>query len=112
MNLGDIVIISFPFSDLISAKARPAVVVTQTPDFGDVVVCLITSVIPSTLHPQQIPLTPNLINNLRTESVIKVYRIATVESNKVLAVIGKLNTLELSDFKHKFISLVDTNMES
>ncbi|MCY7420545.1 MAG: type II toxin-antitoxin system PemK/MazF family toxin [Chitinophagaceae bacterium] len=107
MNTGDIVILSFPFTDETSFKARPAVIITETPDYNDTVVCLITSVIPDTLNSFQIVLQPDKINNLRAVSVIKVYRIATIENKKVLSVIGKLNDFQLAEFRQKFKSLVD-----
>ena len=109
MNTGDIVLISFPFTDLVSSKVRPAVVIAETPDYDDIIVCLITSVIPIILNPLGMVLQPDKINNLKTASIVKVYRIATIKSDKVLSRIGKLNTLQNSDFRHKFKSLVDND---
>src|SRR4051812_8844204 len=107
MQTGDIVIVSFPYTDLVSFKARPAVVVTQTKDsYNDVIVALISSVIPATLLPYQMALQPDNINNLRASSVIKVSRLATVEENKIVAVIGKLSSNQLTIFKNLFKSLV------
>lgn len=107
MNTGDIVILSFPFTDQTSFKARPAVIITETLDYNDIIVCLISSVIPATLNSYQIVLQPDKINNLRAVSVIKVYRIATIESNKVISVIGKLSDTQMAEFRQKFKSLVD-----
>ncbi len=107
MTIGDIVIASFPYSDLVKFKARPAVVVSITPDhYKDVIVCLITSVVPATINSQQILIHPSPINNLKVSSVIKVYRIATIERTKVLAGIGRLTENELQSFIEKFKSLV------
>ncbi len=108
MNTGDIIIVSFPFTDLISYKARPAVVIAETPDeYKDVLVSLITSVIPGQLNSLKIRLAYDKINNLKVNSVITVYRIATIETNKIIAVIGKLNKEQLKEFKEKFKSLAD-----
>ena len=107
MHTGDIVILSFPFTDQTSFKARPAVIITETPDYNDVIVCLISSVIPDALNSFQIVLHPDKTNNLRAISVIKVYRIATIENRKILSVIGKLNDLQMVEFRQKFKSLVD-----
>src|SRR3954468_7791457 len=108
MQTGDIVIVSFPYTNLVSFKARPAVVVTQTKDnYNDVIVALISSVVPATSLPYQMVLQPDNINNLRASSIIKVSRLATVEENKIVAVIGKLSSNQLTIFKNLFKSLVD-----
>ena len=108
MQTGDIVIVSFPFTDLVSFKARPAVVIAQTKDnYNDVIIALISSVIPATLLPYQIVLQPDNINNLRAPSVIKVSRLTTVEDNKIVAVVGKLSPAQLTNFKTAFKSLID-----
>lgn len=108
MTTGDIIIVSFPFTNLVSHKARPAVVITETPDeYKDVLVSLITSVVPRQLNSLQIRLLYDKTNNLKVDSVIKVYRIATIENNKIIAVIGKLNKEQLREFKEKFKSLAD-----
>lgn len=108
MTTGDIVIVSFPYTDLISFKARPAVIVNIAEDnFNNVIICLITSVVPVTANNFQLLLLPNSLNNLKTTSVIKVSRIATVENSKIKSVIGRLSQHQLTEFKLKFKSLVD-----
>lgn len=108
MTTGDIVIVSFPYTDLVSFKARPAVIVNIAEDnFNDVIICLITSVVPVTLNKFQLLLSPDNFNNLKTTSVVKIFRIATVEHNKIRAIIGRLNQQQLVEFKFKFKSLVD-----
>ena len=107
MTAGDIVIVSFPFSDMVSYKARPAVVIAETPDvYNDVLVSLITSVVPSQLNSLQIKLPADKTNNLKVDSVIKVYRIATIEKDKIIAQIGRLSEEQLQEFKEKFKALV------
>lgn len=108
MQTGDIVIVSFPYTDLISSKARPAVVIAQTKDnYNDIIICLISSKVPVTLSSFQILLQADDVNNLKVTSVIKVTRLVTVEQNKILAIIGKLNAVQLSEFKKLFKLLVD-----
>jgi mRNA-degrading endonuclease toxin of MazEF toxin-antitoxin module len=108
MLTGTVVIVSFPNTDLVSSKARPAAVVTETDDsYKDVIVSMITSVLPTSLNKQQILIHPSRTNNLRTTSVIKVSRLVTVEREKIVAAIGKLDDNDLQLFKEKFKSLVD-----
>lgn len=108
MTTGDIAIVSFPYADLISFKARPAVIVNVIEDnYNDVIICLITSIVSASLSTYQILLKPDNINNLKTASLIKVSRIATVERDKIKAVIGRLSNQQLNVFKLVFKSLVD-----
>lgn len=86
MQTGTVVIVSFPNTDLISSTARPAVVITETDDnYKDVIVSMITSVVPISLNTQQVLVYPSQTNNLRTTSVIKVSRLVTVEKEKIVA---------------------------
>ena len=107
MKTGDIVIVHYPFSDLAQTKLRPAVVVTITSDkHQDAVLCLISSVVPHKLNNREMLLHPNVVNNLKVLSVIKVYRVATVQQIKIVSVIGKLSANELKVFIYAFQSLV------
>jgi hypothetical protein len=55
MKTGDIVLIPFPFAELTNRKVRPAVVVCETKDiFKDLVLCAISSVVPSKLTENEI----------------------------------------------------------
>lgn len=108
MQTGEIVIVSFLYTNLINYKARPAVVVTQTKDnYNDVVVCLITSKVFEPISELQILLQPDLNSNLKASSLIRISRIATIKQNKILANIDKFNQNQLKEFKKLFTSLVD-----
>ena len=108
MKTGEIIIVSFPFTNLHEEKARPAVIVSTTNDaYQDVVVCMISSIVPTLLNNQQVLLIPSAINNLRSESVIKIARICTLQKSKVIASIGKLDAVEMKQFVQSFKSLID-----
>ncbi len=107
MTTGDIVLIPFPFADLSNAKLRPAVVTTSTKDvYKDIVICAVSSVIPAKLSDNEFIVQPGGDNKLRTISVVKIDRIATLRSKNIIATLGKLNPSELQLFKNKFQSLV------
>lgn len=107
MKLGDIVIVEYPFTNLSQTKIRPAVVVTTTDDqYNDVVLCLISSVVPMDLSQREVLLQPSAENNLRVLSVIKVYRVATIHQPKIISTIGKLSAAELQLFVAAFTLLV------
>ena len=91
----DIVLISFPFSNLSQSKTRPAVVISNdfyNSKFTDIIVVPITS----NLNERDFTI---LLTNkdletgsLLKESKIKVDRIFSVDKNLIKAVIGKVNS--------------------
>ena len=107
MNTGDIVLIPFPFAELTNRKVRPAVVICETKDsYKDLVLCAISSVMPSNPAENEIILPADKINGLRKDSVLKVDRIVTAKKQDVIAKIGKLADKDLKTFKEKFKLLV------
>lgn len=108
MTTGDIVLIPFPFSELTQVKLRPAVVITETKDrFKDLILSAVSSQVPVSLSSTELLIKPGSQNGLRSVSVIKVDRIFTLKSEKVVATIGKLSPGQLTDFKNIFKRLVD-----
>jgi mRNA interferase MazF len=107
MKTGEIVLIPFPFAELTNRKVRPAAVVCETKDvYKDLVLCAISSVVPSKLSENEILLNIDKENGLRKESVLKIDRIVTAKEQEVIAKIGKLNKTDLIEFKKKFKNLV------
>lgn len=96
MNIGDIVLIPFPFSELSQIKVRPAVVITETKDkYKDLVVSAISLVIPSKISEREFIIPASANNNLRVKSVVKTDRIVTIKKERVINVMGKLTDNEL-----------------
>ena len=108
MRTGDIVLIPFPFSELTQVKLRPAVVITETADkYKDLVVSAISSQVPVAISDAEIIIKPDSLNGLRSVSVIKVDRIFTLKSEKVVARIGRLSLAHENEFIKAFKGLVD-----
>lgn len=106
MKIGDIILIPFPFAELTNRKVRPAVVITETDDkYRDLVVSAISSVVPSTISHREIILRPDKVNNLRSDSVIKVDRIVTLKREDKIANLGKLSENELLEFKRILLKI-------
>ena len=86
MQTGDIILIPFPFAELTSVKIRPAVIATITKDsYQDIVICAISSVIPSSLSDNEFTVSPGGANSLRVKSVVKVDRIVTLKQRNVIS---------------------------
>ena len=108
MQTGDIVLIPFPFSELTNVKIRPAIVVTETKDkYKDLILAAVSSQVSEKISAVEIIIEPDSLNGLRMKSVIKVDRIFTLKSEKLIASLGKLNTGQLINFRLIFKSLED-----
>jgi mRNA interferase MazF len=107
MRIGDIILIPFPFAELTNKKVRPAVIITETGDkYKDLVVSAISSVVPSKISTREILLKPNKINNLRSDSIIKVDRIVTLKRADKISDLGKLSSKELTEFKRILLEIL------
>jgi mRNA interferase MazF len=75
---GDIVLITFPFTDLSGSKLRPTVV----------------------------QLLPTSSNGLRKQSLIRTSKIATLDKVLAKGLLGRLTTIELNDLNNKLKTLL------
>jgi len=99
---GDVALILFPNSDLISAKTRPALIV-QADDLqtglNQVIVAMITSQMSRAGHPSRITVLldspEGQQSGLLTDSVVMTDNLATVTLSGVYRVIGSLLTTEV-----------------
>jgi mRNA-degrading endonuclease toxin of MazEF toxin-antitoxin module len=99
MNKGDIVLVSFPFTDLTGIKNRPALILIDSKD--DVTVCFITTRLKWQTE-FDISINPSEKNGLKKISLIRLNKIATVDKDLL---IGRLGTLE-----DHYIDLLNKNL--
>ncbi len=93
MAKGDIVLITFPFTDLSGHKLRPSVVLAETS--LDLTVCFITTQL-SWQEPTDVALTPNSTNRLRRPSLTRTSKLATLDRSLAKGRLGRLTPAELS----------------
>jgi len=98
MAKGNIVLITFPFTDLSGTKLRPAVVLADTN--LDLTVCFITSQT-GWKESTDVLLSPSSTNGLRKLSLIRTSKIATLDRSLAKGLLGKLTNAELSDLDIK-----------
>ena len=103
MAKGDIVLITFPFTDLSGTKLRPAVVLAETP--LDITVCFITTQI-QWQESFDMMLTPSSQNGLRKTSILRVGKIATLDRSLAKGLLGTLNATELALLNTKLKELL------
>lgn len=108
METGDIVLIPFPFSELIQAKLRPAVVICKTSDgYNDLVLAAITSVLHQPLFKNEMLLKVDPENGLRVDSILRCDRIMALKQETMYIQIGRLGKADLNQFKQIFKALVE-----
>jgi mRNA interferase MazF len=103
MAKGDIVLITFPFTDLSGSKLRPAVILTDTTI--DLTVCFITTQL-QWQESTDVQLMPTTYNGLKKQSLIRISKIATLDKTLAKGLLGRLTPNELSDLNNKLKTLL------
>ena len=103
MAKGDIVLITFPFTDLTGSKLRPAVILADTT--LNLTVCFITSQL-QWQETTDVQLMPTSSNGLRKQSLIRTSKIATLDKTLAKGLLGRLTSNELSDLNDKLKTLL------
>jgi len=98
---GDVVLVRFPFTDLSTAKLRPAVVLATHGD--DLTIVGIFSGLPQPPRETWIPLSTEdpafSHTGLKTSSLIKAERIAVIEQSVVVRKLGSLTPAKMDEVK-------------
>jgi len=100
---GDIILVPFPFTDLSSSKVRPAVIVSEDNVNGDdIIVVFVSSRQNEHLRKHDILIKKSEKNGLKTDSIIKTGKIATLEKRIILGEIGAMDARLLQEIDTKF----------
>lgn len=98
MAKGDIVLITFPFTDLSGSKLRPAVVLAQTT--LDLTVSFITTQL-QWQEPTDVQLFPTSSNGIRKDSLIRTSKVATLDKTLARGLLGRLTNSDLNELNTK-----------
>ncbi|HEY8780411.1 MAG TPA: type II toxin-antitoxin system PemK/MazF family toxin [Mucilaginibacter sp.] len=104
-KLGEIVLIKFPFTDNLTFKKRPALIIRDTND-GDVIVCRITSKLYDTKY--DVELKNWKQNGLQFPSVIRIHKIASLEKNMIDKKLGEIDNNVKLQVEKTFNSIIQT----
>jgi len=89
---GDLVLVKFPFTDLLSSKVRPAVVITQKG--ADVIILGIFSKIPENIQESHFLIEETVRyfakTGLKKKSLIKTEKIAVIHNSNIKKALGSL----------------------
>jgi len=92
-QLGEVVLLLYPFTDVMGAKLRPVLVLLDTGD-NDILVARITTKITQTFYDVQILELQTA--GLLKQSIVRLHKVNTVEKNLVNR---RLGMLEASDWE-------------
>ena len=102
MDKGDIVLISFPFTNLSGSKLRPAIVLIETK--LDITVCFITSQI-NWQEQTDVALFPSEQNGIKVQSLARTSKIATLDKALAKGLLGRLSVHEIAELNQKLKKL-------
>lgn len=103
MNKGDIILVSYPFTNLVGSKFRPAVVLYHTNLYFTA--CFITTQIEKK-ETSDILVVANESNGLKMDSLIRTSKIATIDKHLAKGLLGKLNELEIQQLNTQLKKLL------
>jgi len=101
---GDIVLLSFPFTDLIGKKIWPALILVVS-DL-DVIVAFITTQF-KWQNPYDIALEPDGTNGLKKTSLLRLSKIITIDKDLILGKLGELNAFDLEKINNSLIKILN-----
>ena len=103
MKKGDIVLIPFPFTDLTGNKLRPALVLLA--GSVDVTVAFITTQL-RWKESSDVILSPTEPNGLKQESLIRLAKLATLDSNLVDGLLGEIDPAKIIEVNRNLKDLL------
>jgi mRNA interferase MazF len=103
MNKGDIVLIPFPFTDLLGNKNRPTVILFDSKE--DVTVCFLTTQI-KCQSAFDITIEPSDLNGLKKKSLVRLNKFASIDKDLVIGRLGELDDHSISLLNKNLIELL------
>ena len=102
---GDVVVVPFPYSDLSSAKKRPALIL-GTPEVNDVILCQITSRQRYDKYVIDLKDSDFRQGKLNLDSFIRPNRIFTADKSIILYKIGSLKEKKINEVIDNIIEIL------
>ena len=108
----EIYLASFPFGGSAGMKLRPVLLLTgPVGSVPETLVAYISSVIPPSLLPSDLVLDPALVEhastNLKTVSVLRLHKLATIHARNVVRRLGVLSADTAAEVDEKLRALLD-----
>lgn len=104
MVKGDIILITFPFTDLSGSKLRPAIILAETA--LDLTACFLTTQF-QWQESTDIALNPSEENGLRLPFLIRTNKTATLDRKLAVGLLGRLIPSEIAELNNKLKLLLN-----
>ena len=98
MAKGDIILITFPFTDLSGSELRPSIVLVDSTH--DVTVAFITTQL-KWQEPTDFLLTPSIDNGLKKPSLVRTSKLATLDKSLIKGRMGNLTINEIENLDQR-----------
>jgi mRNA interferase MazF len=106
LSVGQIVLASFPFSDLSSKKLRPCYIVGVA-EFDDVILCQITSQRYDSIRAIDLQADDFIKGNIIRKSYIKPDKIATLDKKTIKQVLGVAKDTKVTEVKKALSDILE-----
>ena len=108
---GDIVVLSYPFSDFSGTKRRPALVIADL-DGDDVILCQITSQAKTDRYAIKLQDEDFINSKLNVNSVVRPNKIFTADSNIILYTACKISGEKTDAVINAIIDIINFGMKT
>src|SRR5476651_932960 len=106
LSTGQIVLATFPFSDLTSTKVRPCLVIGLA-DLNDILVCQITSKQYGSRKVVKLLQSDFSQGSIVANSYIRPNKIATLHTSKIKRTLGTINEIKLNEVKQMLKDILE-----
>jgi mRNA interferase MazF len=106
LSIGQVVLATFPFSDLSSSKLRPCLVIGLA-DFNDVLLCQITSERYDSRKAISLVQDNFIQGAIVTDSYIRPDKIATLHRSRLRRTLGTIDSTKLNEVKQSLKSILE-----
>ncbi|HET9174189.1 MAG TPA: type II toxin-antitoxin system PemK/MazF family toxin [Candidatus Saccharimonadales bacterium] len=108
LSIGQVVLATFPFSDLSSNKLRPCLVLGIA-DFNDILLCQITSKAYGSETAIQLQKSDFSAGSIVVDSFIRPDKIATLDTSRIKRKLGTVTDTKLTEVKQKLKFILELN---
>ncbi|HUD05709.1 MAG TPA: type II toxin-antitoxin system PemK/MazF family toxin [Candidatus Saccharimonadales bacterium] len=106
LSIGQVVLATFPFSDLTTTKLRPCLVIGLA-EFNDVLLCQITSKNYGSRKAIALARSDFIQGELVHDSFVRPNKIATLNRSRIKQTLGAINDNKLDDVKQGLKSILE-----